>query len=160
MLRSANELKNQGFELTEEQKHGYALDIYGRNILSAGDRDILHWGVDEVLEKLDDYDFRCAVTGIPISQGLISMDRITDSASFYCPDHTTPMLHGLNMGKGCMKRFFQDQENLKKNLTGGFEVDFAEQREAMVEKLREIVQELVESEEEVLVEETVANLLQ
>ena len=146
--------------LTEEQKLGYALDLYGRNLqrAAAAERDLIQWGLDDVLEKLEDFDFRCAVTGIPISQGQLSMYRIIDKDSFYCSDHTTPMLLGLNMAKGCMERYFLDQENNLKNLVGGFEVYFGEQREAMMQILQEIVQVLAEREEEVLVEETIANL--
>ena len=77
-------------------------------------RDLVSWEVDDVFEKLQENDFRCAVTGIPLTHAMLSMDRITDEDSLYCLAHTTPMLHGLNMAKGCMKRVFRNQSELQK----------------------------------------------
>jgi hypothetical protein len=158
LLISSRDLRNAPFELTDVEKETYADLMFDKTVQSAGNRDIVSWTTEEVRKKLKDYSFRCAITGIPImiTEGRInlSMDRITDEDSEYCYEHTTPMLLGLNMAKGCIKRYFRSQSDFTAQL-GEMERDV--QCDQMIALLQTIVEEAIEAMIDVrpLVRETV-----
>ena len=145
LLRNAAALTNTPYEPTNEQKDKIAQECLENTV--KGNHPV-EWTIDGVYEKLDEYGFRCAITGIPRSQSKLTMDRITDVDSTYCVEHTTPMLPELNMAKGTMDHIVHDQESIRID-------DFQSQREEMIAQIQVIVQYLIEHRPMIKVEETV-----
>ena len=140
LLQSAESLARLPYEPNYKQKMTIAQESFDKTV--AGNHAV-EWTVDGVFKKLEEYKFRCAITGIPRSHSKLTMDRITDADSTYCEEHTTPMLPELNMGKGTMDHIFRDQESIRLEFGDGQEVDYHSQREEMISRLQEIVQDLL-----------------
>jgi hypothetical protein len=107
-----------GSDVSQEEIDVTAARIFQSNqaLRGANNRALCNWGLADVYAKLHQYNYRCAITGIPLTECVLTMGRVTDEDSLYEPNSTIPMMLQLNMAKGRLTSIFKNAPRLEETM--------------------------------------------